>query len=55
MKNAEGIGTLIGSIIGTILTGVCVYFTNSVFSGLIVVVCIYIGGKIGKKIDKNKQ
>lgn len=55
MKNAEAIGNLIGSIIGALLTGVCIYFTKSVFSGLIAVVCFYIGGSIGKEIDKSKS
>ena len=32
-KNYEGLGYLFGSIIGAIATGICVYYTKSVFAG----------------------
>ncbi len=55
MKNAEAIGNLIGSAVGALLMGICVYFTQSVFSGLVAVACFYIGGAIGKEIDNSKS
>ena len=53
MKNYEGMGFVIGAVVGTVLTGVCVYFTNSVASAVISLVCALMGGWIGKSIHKN--
>ena len=55
MKNYEGIGFLIGAVIGAILTGVCIYFTSSVASATISLVCALLGGWIGKSIPKTDK
>ncbi len=52
MKNAEALGFIIGALVGTVLTGVCVYFTKSPFSGVCGFVSALIGGWIGKSIHK---
>lgn len=54
-KNYEGLGYLFGSIIGAIATGICVYYTKSVFSGLLCCVCANLGGWIGKSIIKTAK
>jgi uncharacterized protein YcfJ len=50
MKNYEEMGFLIGSIVGAVLSGVCIYFTSSIASAAISLVCALIGGWIGKSI-----
>lgn len=52
MKNYKDLGGIIGSIIGCILTGVCIYFTESIWSAIIPLVCLLVGGWIGKSIEK---
>ena len=51
MKNYEALGSLIGSIVGCILCGICVYFTQSVFSAVVPLVFYLMGGWIGKSIN----
>ena len=55
MKNFEGAGYLIGSIVGAIATGVCIYFTESIFSGLLCCICAVVGGQIGKSIERPEK
>lgn len=52
MKNYEGLGMLIGAVIGAVLTGIAIHFTGSVWSALICPVCFYAGGWIGKEITR---
>ena len=54
MKNYKELGGLIGALVGCILTGVCVYFTGSVWSAVIPLVCLLFGGWIGKSIEKSE-
>ena len=49
MKKAEGICSVIGSLVGAIGTGVAIYFTGSVWCS------IMIGDRIGKVIDDSKE
>ena len=55
MKNYEGVGYLIGSLICAIATGVCIYFTESIFSGLLCCICAVVGGQIGKSIERPEK
>lgn len=55
METRGSIGYLIGAIVGTVATGVCIYLTGRVFSALICLVCAIIGGNIGKTIKKAKE
>ena len=55
MKNYEGMGFLIGAVVGAILTGICIYFTSSVASAIISLVCALLGGWIGKSIPKTDK
>ena len=50
MKNTEVLGTLYGSIMGAVLTGIFVYFTGSVFSVLLTIVAALAGNWIGKEL-----
>lgn len=52
MKKAEGIGALAGSITGAVGTGIVIYFTGSVWSVIIVLVCYAVGRGIGKSFDE---
>ncbi len=52
MKNYKELGGLIGAFIGCILTGVCIYFTGSIWSAIIPLVCLLFGEWIGKSIEK---
>lgn len=52
MNNYKAIGNLIGTLVGCVLTGVCVYFTKNPFSSVIPFVCYLIGGRIGRAITK---
>ncbi len=52
MKNFEIVGFMLGAILGTIGTGICVYLTGSIFSGLISLCCTVLGGLVGKSISK---
>ena len=53
MKKAEGIGVIVGSVLGAVCTGI-VYFTGSPFSAGIGVIGFLIGSRIGKSIDEGK-
>lgn len=55
MKNYEGMGFLIGAVVGAVLTGVCIYFTSSAVSAVISLVCTLFGGWIGKSIPKRDK
>lgn len=55
MKKYEGMGFLIGAVVGAILTGVCIYFTSSVASAIISLVCALLGGWRGKSIPKTDK
>lgn len=54
MKNYKELGGLIGAFVGCILTGVCIYFTGSVWSAVIPLVCLLLGGWIGKSAEKSE-
>lgn len=54
MKKAEGIGGIVGSIIGAVGTGIAIYYTESPLSSIIGIIGYLIGSQIGKSIDKNK-
>lgn len=54
-NNYEGMGFLIGSLVGAVLTGVCIYFTSSVASAIISLVCALLGGWIGRSILKKDK
>ena len=55
MENYKELGRFIGALMGCILTGVCVYFTGSVWSAIIPLVCLLFGGWIGKLIEKPEE
>lgn len=55
MKNYEGIGFIIGALIGAVLTGICVYLTKSPLSAAISLICALLGGWIGKSIIKSDK
>ncbi len=55
MSKSEAIGNLIGVIIGAILSGVCVYFTKSIWSSVISFACYLFGGWIGKSINNTTK
>ncbi|SHK30251.1 hypothetical protein SAMN02745248_02259 [Hathewaya proteolytica DSM 3090] len=52
MKKGEGIGALIGSLVGAVGTGIAVYFTGSVWSALIGLLGYLGGSYIGKLYDR---
>ncbi len=52
MKNFEIVGFILGSILGAIGTGICIYLTGSIFSSLISLSCTVLGGWVGKSINK---
>ncbi len=54
MKKAEGIGAIIGSILGAVGTGIAIYYTESPLSSIIGLLGYLVGSQIGKSIDKNK-
>ena len=54
MKNAEGIGALIGSVAGTVGTGVAVYFTGSPWCCLIALAGYLAGAWIGRLVSGGK-
>ena len=55
MKNRESVGFVVGALVGTILTGICVYLTSSPLSSWLTLLCTLIGGRIGKSINVNKD
>ncbi|MBR3964049.1 MAG: hypothetical protein IKJ80_01420 [Clostridia bacterium] len=55
MSKSEVIGNLIGVAIGSILSGVCVYFTKSIWSAVIPFACYLIGGWIGKSANNTTK
>ena len=55
MKKAEGICSVIGSLIGAVGTGVAIYFTGSIWCSIIGFLGFMIGGQIGKVIDNSKK
>lgn len=54
MKHAEGIGALIGAVVGTAGTGVAVYFTGSPWCCLIGLAGYLAGSRIGKVVAGGK-
>ncbi len=52
MKNYEGLGYAIGSVVGAVVTGVLVYFTRHPLCAAASVVCAYVGGSIGREIKR---
>lgn len=50
----ESIGSLIGSLVGAVGTGIVVYFTGSVWSAVISFGSFFLGREIGKIFDKKK-
>ena len=54
MKNAEGIGALIGSVAGTVGAGVAVYFTGSPWCCLIALAGYLAGAWIGRFVAGGK-
>ena len=52
MKNYEGIGYATGALVGAIITGICIYFGQTVFSIFACLICAYLGGRIGKSIER---
>lgn len=55
VKNYKEAGGLAGAFVGCILTGICVYFTGSIWSAVITYVCLLLGGWIGKSIEKAEK
>lgn len=55
MHNKEGLCSLIGSIVGAIVTGIAVYFTGSCWCALIGVLGYIIGSYIGRTIDNSSD
>ena len=53
MSKAEGMGALIGSIVGAVGTGVAVYFTGSPLCCLIGLAGYLAGARIGKAVAGN--
>ncbi|MBQ8616157.1 MAG: hypothetical protein IJ418_01470 [Clostridia bacterium] len=54
MKSAEGIGALVGSIVGAIGTGIAVYLTGSPWGCLIGLAGYLAGSRIGKALEKGR-
>lgn len=54
-EKAEGICSVIGSLVGAIGTGVAIYFTGSVWCSIIGFLGFMIGDRIGKVIDDSKE
>ena len=54
MKNAEGIGALIGAVVGALGTGVAVYFTGSPWCCLIALAGYLTGAWIGRFVAGDK-
>lgn len=55
MKNAEGIGALIGAVVGALGTGVAVYFTGSPWCSLIALAGYLMGSRIGKAVSGDRE
>lgn len=55
MKKAEGICSVIGSLVSAIGTGVAIYFTGSVWCSIIGFFGFMICDRIGKVIDNSKE
>lgn len=55
MKNAEGIGALIGAVVGALGTGVAVYFTGSPWCCLIGLAGYLMGARIGKAVAGGRE
>ncbi|MBQ7850130.1 MAG: hypothetical protein IJ343_10440 [Clostridia bacterium] len=54
MKMSEGVGALIGSIVGAIGTGVAIYLTGSPLCCLIGLAGYLAGSRIGKAMAEGK-
>lgn len=54
MKMSEGVGALIGSIVGAIGTGVAIYLTGSPLCFLIGLAGYLAGSRIGKAMAEGK-
>ena len=55
MSKNEVIGNLIGVAIGSILSGICVYYTKSIWSAAIPFACYLIGGWIEKSVNNTTK
>ncbi len=54
MKN-DVKGLIIGCLVGTVLTGVAIYFTNNPWCFVICIACGTLGSSIGASIDKKNK
>lgn len=52
MKNYEGIGYAVGALIGSIIAGICSYFGSTVLTIFACLIGAYLGGRIGKSIER---
>ena len=48
-------GLVLGCLVGSILTGVAIYFTNSPWCFIICIVCGLCGASIGTSFDKKNK
>ncbi len=49
------IGLIIGCLVGSVATGVAIYFTNNPWCFIICIVCGLIGSNIGASMDKKNK
>ena len=55
MKKAEAIGSLIGSLVGAVGTGIAIYFTGSIWGSMIGFFGFILGSRIGRAVDHAKE
>jgi len=52
MQKGESLGVVIGCVTGCVLSGVAIYFTQSIFCAVIPFACFLLGQRIGRAFDK---